>query len=238
MRARSELASLARGLRLRLEQEGDLPPAPRAAPSSSAAPAPGNLAELAARIDACRACPLGAARIKSVPGVGSANAQVMFIGEGPGYDEDRQGEPFVGRSGQLLDKIMASIGLSRETVFIANVVKCHPMKDPLTPDARGNDRPPTPAEMAACRPFLDEQIRLIGPKVIVTLGSSAARAMLGTEEPITKIRGQWRTYQPKDGPAVKLLPTFHPAALLRNPDLKRDVWTDMKNLKKEISNEA
>ncbi|MDE2490858.1 MAG: uracil-DNA glycosylase [Elusimicrobia bacterium] len=185
---------------------------------------------------ACRACPLGAARIQAVPGVGSADAEVMFVGEGPGFDEDHKGEPFVGRSGQLLDKIMASIGLSRETVYIANIVKCHPMVDPSNPEKRGNDRPPSPDEIAACRGWLDVQIRTIRPRVIVTLGAVPARVLLDDPTGITKIRGRWRTYDPGEGaPPVRLLPTFHPAALLRNPDLKRDVWEDMKSLRAALA---
>ncbi|MBI5629590.1 MAG: uracil-DNA glycosylase [Elusimicrobia bacterium] len=206
-------------------------PGPAPAPSDRAAA----LEALAARVQACRGCPLGSQRIQAVPGVGSAEARVIFIGEGPGFSEDHRGEPFVGRSGQLLDKILAAIGLSRRTVFIANVVKCHPMKDPSDPEARGNDRPPSPEEMAACRPYLDEQIRVISPRVLVTLGAVAARAILGGEIQITKIRGQWQSYLPQGAPtAIKLLPTFHPAALLRNPELKKDVWTDMKSLKQEL----
>ncbi len=196
----------------------------------------GSLEELAKKIHECRACPLGAQRIQAVPGYGSAKAEVMFIGEGPGFKEDHEGKPFIGRSGQLLDKIMESIGLSRETVYIANIVKCHPMKNPADPESHGNDRPPTAEEMEACRGWLEAQIRAIKPKVIVTLGAVPAKALLGDLTPITKIRGQWRTYEPGAGlPAIKLLPTFHPAALLRNPDLKRDVWIDMKNLQKELS---
>ena len=199
-------------------------------------PRTGSLDELAKAIDACRACPLGAQRLQAVPGMGSPKAEVMFIGEGPGFKEDHEGKPFIGRSGQLLDKIMEAIGLSRETVYIANIVKCHPMKNPADPESRGNDRPPTPDEMAACRGWLEAQIRAIKPKVIVTLGAVPARALLGDDTPITKIRGQWRTYEPGGGlPPIKLLPTFHPAALLRNPVLKLDVWNDMKNLKKELS---
>lgn len=196
----------------------------------------GDLAALADKIRACRACELGNYRIQAVPGVGSPTAQVMFVGEGPGFQEDHKGEPFIGRSGQLLDKIMESIGLSRKTVYIANIVKCHPMKNPKDPESHGNDRPPSPEEMAACRGWLEAQIRAIKPKVIVTLGAVPARALLDDQTPITKLRGQWRTYDPGQGlPPIKLLPTFHPAALLRNPDLKRDVWTDMKNLQKELS---
>jgi len=171
-----------------------------------------------------------------VPGVGSPTAQVMFVGEGPGFDEDHKGEPFVGRSGQLLDKIMAAIGLSRETVYIANIVKCHPMKDPSDPEQHGNDRPPSPEEIAACRGWLDAQIRAIAPRFIVTLGAVPARVLLGDATPITKIRGAWRAYDPGGGAAaVRLMPTFHHAALLRNPNLKRDVWDDMKNLREELS---
>lgn len=195
-----------------------------------------SLAELSESIRACRLCPLGEARLNAVPGVGSDKAQLMFIGEGPGFQEDHRGEPFVGRSGQLLDKILASIGLSRQSVYIANVVKCHPMKDPSNPESHGNDRQPTPEEMAACRPFLDEQIRLIAPRALVTLGAVALRALLPSELSISKVRGQWRQYQPRGGAApVRLLPTYHPAALLRNSNLKADVWKDMKELKKFLA---
>ena len=220
-----ELARLTRELRERLEgMEG--PPDH----GGSAA-----LKSLRDEVEACRKCPLGYQRLKSVFGVGPAFAKVMFIGEGPGFQEDRAGEPFVGHAGQLLDRILQSIGLSRLTVYIANVVKCHPMIDPSRSDSHGNDRPPTPEEMAACRGWLEEQIRLIGPRVIVTLGSVAARALLGENAGITKVRGQWRQYRcPGSGRVIKLLPTYHPAALLRNPELKRDVWTDMKNLKMEL----
>lgn len=223
-------------------------PAAKPLPAKSAPAAPkagalagetreGTLAELAEKIRACRACELGKYRIQAVPGVGAMDAKVMCVGEGPGFQEDHDGEPFVGRSGQLLDKILDSIGLSRKTnVYIANIVKCHPMKDPSDPEQRANDRPPTPEEMAACRGWLEAQIRAIKPKVIVTLGAVPARALLNDMTPITKLRGQWRTYDPGRGLApIKLLPTFHPAALLRNPDLKRDVWTDMKSLREELS---
>ena len=160
----------------------------------------------------------------------------MFIGEGPGFQEDHLGEPFVGKAGQLLDRILQAIGLSRQTVFITNVVKCHPMVNPSDPEARGNDRPPAPEEMAACRPYLDEQIRLISPRVIVTLGSVATKTLLGEDIGITKVRGLWREYRALgDGSVIKLLPTYHPAALLRNPELKRDVWTDMKKVMAELA---
>lgn len=238
---REELAQLTRELRRRVEQshESDWGAAAVVRPQPikeypSGAGKAAKLSALAERVRACRSCALGSTRLNAVPGVGSADARVMFIGEGPGFDEDHQGEPFVGKSGQLLDKILESIGLSRQTVYIANVVKCHPMKNPADPEARGNDRPPEPAELAACRPFLDEQIGVIAPEIIVSLGAVAAKALLGEGISITRIRGQWRQYTPAGGSAVKLLPTFHPAALLRDPNLKKDVWTDMKNLKKEL----
>jgi DNA polymerase len=192
--------------------------------------------KLSEEIKACRACPLGSSRIQAVSGVGSPTAEVMFVGEGPGYEEDHRGEPFVGKSGQLLDKIMESIGLSRKTVYIANIVKCHPMKNPADPESRGNDRPPTQEEIAACRGWLDAQIRAIKPRFIVTLGNVPAKVLLDEEQGITKIRGRWRSYDPGGGaPAVRLMPTFHPAALLRDPNLKRDVWNDMKSLREELS---
>jgi DNA polymerase len=157
------------------------------------------------------------------------------VGEGPGFDEDRQGEPFVGKAGQLLDKIMAAIGLDRTKVFIANVVKCHPMVDATQPDKRGNDRPPAPDEMAECLPFLKAQIAIIRPEIIVTLGATASKAVLGTTQGITALRGKIVPVPLIDGfPPVPVLPTFHPAALLRDPNLKRPVWEDMKLLKKTL----
>ena len=238
------LQDLARALRRRVEQSDPsdwTTPAPVSLPPKRAeSPSPGGKAEvfaaLSEKIKACRACPLGSQRLQAVPGVGSHEARVMFVGEGPGFDEDHQGEPFVGRSGKLLDKIMESIGLSRRTVYIANIVKCHPMVDPSDPEKRGNDRPPSPEEIAACRGWLDTQIRTIAPRFLVTLGAVPARVLLGDATPISKIRGRWREYDPGGGAArVRLLPTFHPAALLRNPDLKRDVWEDMKSLREELA---
>jgi len=231
----AELLELARSLRRRLEQAGEGEwPLPGLRPQAGE-----RLRELAAAIQACRRCPLGSCRLTAVPGAGSPRARVMFVGEGPGYEEDHRGEPFVGKAGQLLERILASIGLSREGVYITNVVKCHPMRDPRSPEARGNDRPPSPEEIAACRPYLEQQIRLIGPRVIVTLGSVAARALLGEEVSITKARGQWRRWRlPEGGQPFDLLPTYHPAALLRRPELKRDMWTDMKSLKKFLEARA
>lgn len=184
----------------------------------------------------CQNCPLGVSRKKIVFGTGSLNPQVLFIGEGPGYEEDRKGLPFVGRAGELLDKMMAGIGLSRETAYIANMVKCHPMKNPGRPDLRGNDRPPEPGEMEACRPILVEQIAILDPPVICALGATAARALLKTAEGITRLRGRTFDFEnSKGGKVIPLLPTYHPAALLRNPELKRDAWEDLKRLKAILS---
>ena len=143
----------------------------------------------------------------------------MFVGEGPGADEDRIGEPFVGRAGQLLNAMLPSIGLKREDVYIANVVKCRPP---------GN-RDPEPDEAAACMPFLKRQIELIDPAVIVCLGRVAARHLLGTTAPISSYRGRWTTWAGRD-----VLPTFHPAYLLRNPAAKRDSWADFKKLREKL----
>lgn len=192
-----------------------------------------SLEAMAKEVEACRKCPLGAARLRPAFGVGSPDAKVMFIGEGPGFEEDHRGEPFVGKAGQLLDQILASIGLSRSAVYIANIVKCHPMVDPSDPEKRGNDRPPTAEEMAACRPYLDRQIALIRPRVIVTLGNVSTRVLLNTTAGITALRGQWRDYN-----GIRLLPTFHPSALLRDPALKRPVWEDMKALRAELASGA
>jgi len=200
----------------------------------------------------CVRCPLGPTRIKFVFGVGNANSEVLFIGEGPGYEEDRRGEPFVGKSGQLLDKMMAAIGLSRRTnAYIANIVKCHPMVNPQTPEARGNDRPPAPEEVATCSPILLQQIAIMKPRVIMTLGSPSTKMILHTRDAITGLRGKIVAFDVDyfysliseieelkiDGETrealrnTKVVPTYHPAALLRNPNLKPESWTDLKLLR-------
>jgi DNA polymerase len=183
------------------------------------------LAELEKNMLECHKCQLGNSRIKLVFGVGNPDARLMFIGEGPGYDEDRQGEPFVGRAGQLLNKIIEAMGLKREDVYIANVVKCHPVSDPTDVEQRGNDRPPSPEEVAACLPYLEKQIDIIKPDVICALGNSAVHHLLKMEEGITKLRGRFFDYR-----GIKLMPTYHPAALLRNPTLKKDTWADIKQI--------
>ncbi len=250
----TELLNLTRGLRNAVEtaqlygeeefsaaSSAFLPKA-AAAPVSTPAPvlSPAVSSEKKKKLEAlyqkyagCTMCPLSEGRTKIVFGVGSVDLKVLFIGEGPGFDEDKQGFPFVGKAGQLLDKIMQSIGLNRNAnAYIANVVKCHPMKDAARPEIRGNDRPPTPEEMSACREILDQQIEILDPPVICVLGASAAKAMLNTTEGITALRGRMFDFKfPVSGKTVPLLPTYHPAALLRNELLKKDVWQDMKLLR-------
>jgi uracil-DNA glycosylase len=203
-----------------------LPLPPEAAPSA-AAPAlspeakAAAFAELRQRVMSCTKCPnLTAARKSVVFGVGDINAQLMFVGEAPGADEDAQGEPFVGRAGELLTKIIVAMGLSRDSVYIGNILKCRPD----TPGQASGNRKPTPEEMQVCISFLHEQIDLIRPKVIVALGGTAVEGLLGKTIGITKLRGQWRTYR-----GIPLMPTYHPAYLLRNqaPAEKRRVWEDM-----------
>jgi len=165
----------------------------------------------------CTRCKLhGLGRRQIVFGVGNPSAELMFVGEAPGADEDLQGEPFVGRAGQLLTKIIEAIGLRREDVYIANVIKCRPP----------SNRNPEPDEVEQCEPFLFRQIDSIRPKVIVALGKFAAQSLLRTSDPITRLRG--REYKYRD---AILMPTYHPAYLLRTPSAKRDVWEDMKRVR-------
>jgi len=172
------------------------------------------LAAVRLDIGDCTRCKLHAlGRTKIVFGVGNPNADLMFVGEAPGRDEDEQGLAFVGRAGQLLTKIIEAIGMKREDVFICNVLRCRPP----------NNRNPEPDEVAACRPFLEETMRLVAPRAIVTLGTFAAQALLETDEPIGRLRGRWR-----EARGVRVMPTFHPAFLLRSPERKKDVWEDMK----------
>jgi uracil-DNA glycosylase family 4 len=182
-----------------------------------------DLEELRAAIGDCRRCKLCSGRTNLVFGVGNPNADLMFIGEGPGRDEDLQGEPFVGRAGQLLtDIITKGMGMKREDVYIANVVKCRPPEN----------RNPEPDEVAACEPFLKKQIDLVRPRIIVALGKFAVQTLLQSKVPITKLRGQWHSYH-----GIKLMPTFHPAYLLRNPADKKLVWEDIKKVIKELRGE-
>lgn len=183
------------------------------------------LEDLKQQIVNCKKCELGKYRLNAVCGSGDAYADIMFIGEGPGFQEDHKGQPFIGRAGDLLTKIIEAMGFKRETVYIANIVKCHPMKNPQDPESKGNDRPPTIEEMQTCQPYLDEQIKIIQPKVIITLGASSTRTLLKTDDVISSIRGKFTSYL-----GIPLMPTYHPAALLRNPKLKIDVWHDMQQV--------
>jgi len=198
----------------------------------------GALDALARSIKDCQNCKLGRTRANLVFGAGSPRAELMFIGEGPGFDEDRLGVPFVGKAGQLLTKIIESIKLTREEVYISNIVKCHPMRDPTHPEMRGNDRPPTQDEIAQCLPILFKQIGIIEPKIICTLGSPATRALLNLSEGIGKLRGKFYDFYPpygNFGEPIKVIPTYHPAYLLRDPTRKKEVWEDMKKIKKAMT---
>ncbi|HKW30891.1 MAG TPA: uracil-DNA glycosylase [Verrucomicrobiae bacterium] len=178
-------------------------------------------AALRERALACVKCPhLASSRKNVVFGVGSIDAQLMFVGEAPGADEDQQGEPFVGKAGQLLTKIIQATGLQRADVYIGNILKCRPD----TPGQSAGNRKPTADEMTTCIPYLHEQIDLIRPKVLVALGATAVEGLLGKTIGITKLRGTWKTYR-----GIPLMPTYHPAYLLRNQAMseKRKVWEDM-----------
>ncbi len=164
----------------------------------------------------CLKCPLGSTRTKFVYGVGSPSAKVVFIGEGPGKTEDEIGEPFVGQAGKLLDKILEAIKFDRTQVYILNMVKCRPPEN----------RAPLPEEMDACYPYLLEQLRLIKPKIICALGRVAALGLLKTNGSLGSLRGHWHEYK-----GIEVIVTYHPAALLRNPEWKKDTWADMKRLR-------
>jgi len=196
------------------------------APVAAAVPVPENfqsLEEIAAHVSTCRNCPLCASRTNTVPGEGLANTpDILFVGEGPGADEDAQGRPFVGAAGQLLTKMIDAMGYQREQVFIANVVKCRPP----------NNRAPLPEEMEACLPYLRQQIGLIKPKVIVGMGAIAIKGLLGKTAGITRLRGTWQEYG-----GIKLMPTFHPSYLLRDPSKKKVVWQDLQLVLKELGKE-
>jgi uracil-DNA glycosylase family 4 len=217
--------------------EGAAPSAPKFLGHDSACPSKNQkiakLAGVQERVAACTKCPnLASTRTQTVFGVGNPDAEIMFVGEAPGADEDAQGEPFVGRAGQLLTKIIKAMGFPREEVYIANVLKCRPD----TPGSAYGNRPPTPREMQTCRPYLMEQIDIIQPKVIVALGAVAVEGLLGTRAPMRELRGRWNSFN-----GTPLMVTYHPAYLLRNqsPSEKRKVWEDMmlvlERLEKPIS---
>lgn len=181
------------------------------------------LARITTIISGCRQCPLHKTRTNTVPGQGNGKRpEIMFIGEAPGADEDEQGLAFVGRAGQLLTKMIEAMGYSRDEVFIANIAKCRP------PD----NRPPTPEEMETCIPFLKQQIAVIRPKVIVALGATAVQGLI-KQTGISKLRGNWFDYE-----GIALMPTFHPAYLLRNPPAKKEVWADLQAVLKRLGRKA
>jgi DNA polymerase len=189
---------------------------PGPAPRSRSEDPERELAELRVDIGDCTRCRLCEKRTQVVFGVGNPRASVMFVGEGPGYEEDRQGLPFVGKAGQLLNRIIQAMGMSRDEVYIANVVKCRPPEN----------RTPLPDETSTCSPFLLQQISIIRPRILCALGSVAVQSLLKTSTPVSRLRGELRSLP--DGTPV--MPTFHPAYLLRNPEKKKEVWEDMKKV--------
>lgn len=176
------------------------------------------LRELKEKTASCRRCKLREGCSQVVFGEGSPDALLMLIGEGPGRDEDKLGRPFVGRAGKLLDKILEAAGFQREETYIANVVKCRPSQN----------RTPLPEEIQACYPHLQEQINIIRPKIIVCLGAMSAKTLVDPRAQITKIRGKWVEWQ-----GIRIMPTFHPAALLRDPQKKKLVWQDFQEVERE-----
>jgi len=196
------------------------PPAPELEPAERAR----RLTVLAETVKGCTRCALAGGRTQTVFARGTGSSRLMFVGEGPGADEDLQGFPFVGKAGQLLDRMIAAMGFSRDEVYVGNIVKCRPP----------NNRKPEPEEMAACLPYLAEQIELVGPEVIVALGATAVQGLFGTGEGIMRIRGRWRLYQGR----VPVMPTFHPAYLLRTPTAKREVWEDLQAVLRQMGRVA
>jgi DNA polymerase len=186
-----------------------------AAPQAPTENRPESLEEIRRHLGDCQRCRLAGGRTHIVFGQGNPHARLVFVGEGPGADEDRQGLAFVGPAGQLLTKIITAMHLTREEVYICNVIKCRPP---------GN-RDPEPDEIQACRPFLERQLAAIAPEVICTLGAFAAQTLLDTTEPISRLRGRFHDFK-----GFKLMPTYHPAYLLRNPDQKRVVWEDVQKI--------
>ncbi len=182
-----------------------------------------SLEEIRADLGECQRCPLERTRTNLVFGRGNPKASLVFVGEGPGRNEDEQGEPFVGEAGLLLDRILFAMGFEREDVYICNVIKCRPPQN----------RNPEAEEIAACEPFLKRQLDAINPSVLVALGKFAAQTLLQDKTPIGKLRGEWRTYN-----GIDLMPTFHPAYLLRNPKCKRELWRDMKQVMQRLRSQT
>jgi DNA polymerase len=187
------------------------------------------LALIAEEVAGCTRCELHKTRTKTAFARGNPDAELVFIGEGPGTQEDRQGEPFVGPAGQLLDKMIAAMGYHRDDVYVMNIVKCRASE----PNDPKKDRKPAAEEMAACRPFLERQLDLVLGKVIVALGATAVQGLTGANAGITGMRGTWRLFQGR----IPLMPTFHPAYLLRSPEKKREVWDDLKQVMQRLGKE-
>jgi uracil-DNA glycosylase len=195
--------------------------APTASPAAAAAPSAGlDLVAVREELGDCQRCKLARGRRNIVFGQGDPRAALMFVGEAPGADEDEQGLAFVGKAGQLLTRIIEAIGLTREQVFIANVLKCRPPQN----------RNPEPDEILSCQPFLEKQIAAIAPRVLVGLGKFGAQWLLRTAEPITRLRGRVGEFK-----GIAVMPTYHPAYLLRNPGAKKDVWEDMKVVREMLA---
>ncbi len=187
----------------------------------------GDLKKIGIEAAKCTRCEPGQSRAKIVPGEGNPNTRVVFVGEAPGADEDAQGRPFVGRSGKLLEKIINAMGFMRQDIYICNILKCRPPKN----------RPPKREEIELCLPFLQRQLEIIQPEIIVALGASAAHALLKTKKPIGELRGKFHEYYTsEDAEPIKLMPTYHPAYLLRNysVDNRRRVWQDMQKVVAEL----
>ncbi len=232
----AELAAAVSELRAYLNWAGEGGPlmvsfpsaSPSPSPSTSTLPSPStsmpklpivSLESVRSEMGECTLCKLHKGRHTIVFGVGNPQARLMFVGEAPGEDEDLKGEPFVGKAGQLLTKMIEAMGLGREDVYICNTVKCRPP----------NNRNPEPDELAACEPFLKGQLASVKPEAIVTLGKFAAQALLRDQTPITRLRGQWREYE-----GIPVMPTFHPAYLLRSPQEKGKVWDDLQSVMKKL----
>jgi uracil-DNA glycosylase family 4 len=221
-----ELLSLVRSFRERLQVDRELGRPLSYLVGGKMTPEPGGADRLdAVRADLgdCKRCSLHRTRRNIVFGDGNPEADLLFVGEAPGADEDEQGRPFVGRAGQLLTKIIEAMGLKREEVYICNILKCRPP---------GNRNPET-AEISACEPFLIKQIEAINPRVICALGTFAAHTLLRSETPISVLRGQFHSYQ-----GIPLMPTYHPAYLLRNPGAKKQVWEDVRKVMKRLQDGA
>lgn len=207
--------------------KGNTDDAESAEPNSSAEDITAELEKISAEVRTCQKCSLGSSRKNAVPGEGSPKARIVFVGEGPGADEDAKGRPFVGRAGKLLDKIILAMGLKRSDVYICNIIKCRPP----------NNRDPLADEITNCLPFLQRQLESINPEIIVALGAHAARTLLDTNKPIGQLRGRFWDYYTSDFAApIKLIPTYHPAYLLRSysPENRRRVWDDIKKVLTEL----